>query len=79
MFTGSIITNEDEHQVAIDEVESLFGSMPGTVGYARVHHLVDIIQAYERTIWQVPPATAEDMAEFRRDQGQALAGALVAA
>ena len=68
MFTKSIITSEDEHRTAIDEVESLFGSEPGTPGFVRIHHLVDIIQAYERTIFQVPAPSPEALLAFRREQ-----------
>ena len=64
MFVKMSIKNEDDHRTAIEETESLFTAAPGSPEFTRLHYLVDMIEAYEQTVFTVPPPSDEAVRRF---------------
>jgi HTH-type transcriptional regulator/antitoxin HigA len=48
------IHNETEYQAALNEIEKLMGSLPGTVEGDQMEVLVTLVEAYERKHYPIP-------------------------
>ena len=63
-----LIRTEKDYERSLAEVESLWGSPPGTVKGDKLDVLMDLIEAYERKKHPIPPPDPIEAIKFAMDQ-----------
>lgn len=62
------IRTEDDHELALEEIEQLWSAEPGTDDADRLDVLATLVDAYETKHHPIPPPDPVDAIVFRMDQ-----------
>jgi HTH-type transcriptional regulator / antitoxin HigA len=62
------IRTEEDHELALREIEQLWSAEPGTDGADRLDVLATLVDAYEAKHHPIPPPDPVDAIVFRMDQ-----------
>lgn len=63
-----VIHNDEEHEVAVGRIRTLWDAVPGTDEFNELEVLGVLVDAYERKRWPVDPAAPLDVLRFWMEQ-----------